>query len=65
MIGYGVNRGIIPMVSEEIFYKIRKNEKRGEKEYEVTLSMLEIYNEKVQDLFVSTSRRPPHGLKIR
>ena len=27
--------------------------------------MLEIYNEKVQDLFMPTSRRPPHGLKIR
>lgn len=27
--------------------------------------MLEIYNEKVQDLFVHTSKRPPNGLKIR
>lgn len=27
--------------------------------------MLEIYNEKVQDLFVPTSKRPQNGLKIR
>lgn len=27
--------------------------------------MLEIYNEKVQDLFVPTNKRPPTGLKIR
>ena len=27
--------------------------------------MLEIYNEKVQDLFMATSKRPPHGLRVR
>jgi hypothetical protein len=27
--------------------------------------MLEIYNEKVQDLFVSTNKRPTNGLKVR
>lgn len=27
--------------------------------------MLEIYNEKVQDLFIHTSKRPPNGLRIR
>ena len=65
MIGYGANRGIIPMVCEEIFQKIKKFERKGEKEYEITLSMLQIYNQKVQDLFVPTSKRPPTGLKIR
>ena len=40
MIGYGANRGIIPMVCEEIFQKIKKFERKGEKEYEITLSML-------------------------
>ena len=44
MIGYGANRGIIPMVCEEIFHKIRRTQSPGEKEFEVTLSMLEIYN---------------------
>lgn len=53
------------MVCEEIFYKMRKHEQKGVKEYEITLSMLEIYNEKVQDLFVPTSKRPQNGLKIR
>jgi hypothetical protein len=65
MLGYGTNRGIVPLVCEEIFHKIRKYEKKGLMEYEVTLSMLEIYNEKVQDLFVPTSKRPQQGLKIR
>jgi len=27
--------------------------------------MLEIYNEKVQDLFTPTSKRPQNGLKVR
>jgi hypothetical protein len=33
--------------------------------YEVEVSMLEIYNEKVQDLLVPINKRPPTGLKIR
>lgn len=31
MIGYGVNRGLIPMVCEELFNKIKKFERKGEK----------------------------------
>ena len=65
MIGYGVNKGIIPMACEELFQRIRRFEKKGEREYEVTISMLEIYNEKVQDLFINTNKRTPNGLKIR
>lgn len=33
--------------------------------YEVELSMLEIYNEKIQDLLISPSDRPKQGLKVR
>jgi hypothetical protein len=33
--------------------------------YQVNFSMLEIYNEKVQDLLVSIAKRPQGGLKIR
>lgn len=65
MIGYGANRGIIPLATQEIFQRINKYYSKGKREYELTLSMLEIYNEKVQDLFVPTSKRSPNGLKIR
>lgn len=34
-------------------------------EYEVCLSMLEIYNEKVQDLLLPPNKRPQGGLRIR
>lgn len=37
----------------------------GDTEYQVTVSMLEIYNESVQDLFVQPKKRPKGGLPIR
>jgi kinesin family protein 1 len=46
MVGYGTNKGIIPVSSEEIFTRIHANENEN-LTYEVTVSMLEIYNEKV------------------
>ena len=46
MIGDEFNNGIVPIMTNEIFQKI-KNNKNENKEYEVRLSMLEIYNEKV------------------
>ena len=33
--------------------------------YEVTVSMLEIYNEHIQDLFTNPNNRPKGGLKVR
>jgi len=33
--------------------------------YDITVSMLEIYNESVQDLFVKPNKRPKGGLQIR
>lgn len=41
-----------------------KKKKEGE-EYEVHASMLEIYNEHVQDLTIDCSQRPTGGLKVR
>jgi len=35
------------------------------KKFEVNFSMLEIYNETVQDLLIHTDLRPKGGLKIR
>ncbi len=64
MVGYGANKGIVPISCEEIFKRIGNN-KDPSLHYEVEVSMLEIYNEKVQDLLVPINKRPPSGLKIR
>jgi kinesin family protein 1 len=65
MIGYGKNKGIVPMATEEIFARISANTDPKNK-YEVSFSMLEIYMEKVSDLLVKDpSKRPQGGLKIR
>ena len=64
MVGYGANKGIVPISCEEIFKRISEN-KESSIHYEVEVSMLEIYNEKVQDLLVPISKRPQGGLKIR
>ena len=64
MIGYGVNKGIVPQACEEMFRRIGTNSDK-EKSFQVTTSMLQIYNEKIEDLFVEQSKRPKEGLKIR
>jgi kinesin family member 13 len=64
MVGYGANKGIVPISCDEIFNRIKGNSD-PEKTYEVLVSMLEIYNEKVQDLLIHASKRPSGGLKIR
>jgi kinesin family protein 13 len=64
MVGYGPNKGIVPISCDEIFKRIKENTD-AEKSYEVQVSMLEIYNEKVQDLLMPISKRPATGLKIR
>lgn len=43
MVGYGVNKGIIPMVCSDMFKTVEKGE--GGKKYQVMTTMLEIYNE--------------------
>ena len=64
MVGYGANKGIVPISCDEIFKRIAQNTDT-EKSFEVQVSMLEIYNEKVQDLLIKPDKRPPSGLKIR
>ncbi|XP_065592582.1 kinesin-like protein KIF28P [Cyrtonyx montezumae] len=61
MIGYGANRGLVPSVCEELFKAVQSQEKK--QQYQITFSMLEIYNEQVIDLLSKT--RKPGGLKIR
>ena len=64
MVGYGNNKGIVPISCEEIFNRINEN-KDSNLHFEVEVSMLEIYNEKVQDLLMPPNKRPSTGLKIR
>lgn len=67
MIGYGANRGIVPIASNEIFKRIELPQEPGSnpKTYEIAVSMIEIYNEKIQDLLVLIEQRPSGGLKVR
>ena len=44
--------GIIPRAIDDLFYKIQQTEIPGEIEYQVEISFVQIYNEKVQDLLV-------------
>lgn len=64
MIGYGTNKGVVPLACDEIFRRISAN-KDPEQSYEVTAMMCEIYNEKVQDLMIPVQKRPNNGLKVR
>lgn len=60
MMGYGPDRGIIPIASEHIFDRIHANTD-PDLTMKVTCSMLEIYMEKTRDLF----NPGPGDLKIR
>ena len=64
MIGYGSNKGIVPISAEEIFTRIEKNTDTSIT-FEVLVSMIEIYNEKIQDLLIDPSDRVKGGLKVR
>ena len=64
MVGYGSNKGLVPMTCEELLRPVHEN-KNNEIQYQVTFSMLEIYNEQVRDLQVPFRKRQHEGLKIR
>ncbi|XP_078377646.1 kinesin-like protein KIF28 [Oculina patagonica] len=65
MVGYGKNKGIVPIFCETLFDEIETKRKEGsESEYQVTFSMLEIYNEAVRDLLNPASNKKG-GLKVR
>eukprot|EP00929_Paragymnodinium_shiwhaense_P051384 TRINITY_DN2586_c0_g2_i3.p1 TRINITY_DN2586_c0_g2~~TRINITY_DN2586_c0_g2_i3.p1 ORF type:complete len:1057 (+),score=326.94 TRINITY_DN2586_c0_g2_i3:84-3173(+) len=65
MVGYGTNKGIVPISCDEIFQRLSDPEQLKGKVFEVTTSMVEIYNEAVQDLLVNFEDRPKKGLEIR
>jgi hypothetical protein len=61
VVGYAANRGIVPMICEEIFTKSKTIK---DKTIEVTFSMLEIYSEVVRDLLNPKGDKKA-GLPIR
>ncbi|CAH1783605.1 unnamed protein product [Owenia fusiformis] len=63
IMGYGANKGLVPQVGENLFKEISAKQNK-DIEYQVTFSMLEIYNEKVKDL-LSKKKAPSTGLQIR
>ena len=65
--GYGENKGVVPLMCEELFRRVEKEKKKGEaegkrREYKVIFSMVEIYNEIIQDLQVKDNDRIKGGL---
>ncbi|ELT99958.1 hypothetical protein CAPTEDRAFT_223727 [Capitella teleta] len=62
MVGYGPNKGIVPITCDEMFKTIQGNQEQN-KRFEVTFSMLEIYNEQVRDLL--NKDNPKGGLQVR
>ena len=64
IVGYGENKGIIPRVCDEIFARIHQREAdpKNRIQHEVKLQMLQVYNEKVQDLLVKKSSKPKEDL---
>jgi len=68
IVGYGENKGIIPRACNELFKRIKTmtDDPAAKKAtYKVQLSMIEIYNEKVHDLFCAPASRPKEGLAVR
>eukprot|EP00927_Polykrikos_kofoidii_P002368 TRINITY_DN10934_c0_g1_i2.p1 TRINITY_DN10934_c0_g1~~TRINITY_DN10934_c0_g1_i2.p1 ORF type:complete len:883 (+),score=143.46 TRINITY_DN10934_c0_g1_i2:35-2650(+) len=64
MVGYGKNRGIVPISCEEIFKRIAENDDPSRR-FEILVSMVEIYNECVHDLTLDPNDRLEGGLKVR
>lgn len=74
IVGYGENKGIIPRACEEIFRRIkeRDDDPNIRIRHEVKLQMIQIYNERVQDLLVKKSkvedlavREGPNGVYVQ
>ncbi|VDK36018.1 unnamed protein product [Taenia asiatica] len=63
VVGYGKNKGIVPITCEHLFNNINKNTD-PHTEFQVTISMIEIYNEKVRDLLCLESKSSA-GLPVR
>eukprot|EP01132_Coremiostelium_polycephalum_P009912 gene9912-12155_t len=68
MLGYGEDKGIIPLVCEEMFERINTiNENQNstvQTVFKVEVSFMEIYNERVKDL-LNPKNNKAGGLKVR
>lgn len=64
MVGYGKEKGIIPCACEELFARITRAA-GGATTFKVEASMMEIYNERVRDLFNPHNTKNDSGLKVR
>jgi hypothetical protein len=53
MIGTPQAPGIMVLTMNDLFEAIRKNE--NEKQYKITISYLEVYNEQIRDLLVEST----------
>ncbi|XP_048214219.1 kinesin-like protein KIF28P [Perognathus longimembris pacificus] len=62
MMGLGANKGLIPRVCQELFRAMENGEEH--REYQVAVSMLEIYNEQIRDLLAGGAP-PGGGLRVR
>ena len=64
VIGYGANKGIVPILAEKLFAGI--TDKKEATSFEVKFSMMEIYNEVATDLLnINPNKKKREGLKIR
>eukprot|EP00045_Choanoeca_perplexa_P012559 m.137426 g.137426 ORF g.137426 m.137426 type:complete len:975 (+) comp16054_c1_seq5:1658-4582(+) len=63
MVGYGENKGIVPVTCEQLFKQIEAKGADSGVQCQVTFSMIEIYNEQVRDLLAHT--RVKGGMKVR
>ncbi|XP_076815632.1 kinesin-like protein KIF28 [Clavelina lepadiformis] len=64
MVGHGSNKGIVPITCGNLFRAIDEA-REGDKELQVTFSMLEIYNEQTRDLLFNKSQHKSTNLKVR
>eukprot|EP00937_MAST-01D_sp_MAST-1D-sp2_P003885 g3885.t1 len=64
MMGYGEDRGIIPRAVTHIFQRIESNTD-PDLSFTVECSMLEIYNERIRDLFDAASRVRGGGAAVQ
>ncbi|KAK5579891.1 hypothetical protein RB653_009579 [Dictyostelium firmibasis] len=66
MMGYGEEKGIIPLICEELFERIQSTPSNANEQtiYKTTVSYMEIYNEKVKDL-LNPNNNKAGGLKVR
>ncbi|CAI2387376.1 unnamed protein product [Moneuplotes crassus] len=64
LMGYGSNQGIIARFVLEMFQKIDETTTQ-DRWYKVSMIMLEIYKELIQDLLVDYKSVPARGLKVR